>query len=398
MQFRKKFEAGEFACLVQIEPPKGTDVSSMVKNAVNVKGVADAFLVPEMGNAVMRMSSLGAALVLQKKGLDTVVQVSCRDRNRLALQGDVLAAAALMRGVEDEKPDALRELGLLFPSTGRAHVIGLTGPPGVGKSTLIDSLIYAFRKKDLTVGVVAVDPTSPFTGGAVLGDRVRMQDHITDDGVFVRSMASRGWRGGLSKSTISIVHIMDAMGKDIVIVETVGVGQSEVEVTKIVDSSALVLSADSGDQVQIIKAGILEAADIFVVNKADKEGAGNVVGRVEFMLGMRERLPNSWKPSIVLTQAVQKIGADELADEFIKHREYLLASGEMEKRKKISAREELLKNVECYVSDFCNQEFASEGKLDEMVNKIASRKVDPHTSALQIIDWLGTHFKHLSGK
>ncbi|NTW77383.1 MAG: methylmalonyl Co-A mutase-associated GTPase MeaB [Syntrophaceae bacterium] len=314
------------------------------------------------------------------------------------LEGDVLAAATLMRGVEDEKPDAMRELGLLFPSTGRAHVIGLTGPPGVGKSTLIDSLIFAFRKKDLTVGVVAVDPTSPFTGGAVLGDRVRMQDHITDSGVFVRSMASRGWRGGLSKSTISMVHIMDAMGKDIVIVETVGVGQSEVEVTKIVDSSALVLSADSGDQVQIIKAGILEAADIFVVNKADKEGAGNVVGRVEFMLGMRERMPNSWKPSIVLTQAVQKIGADELADEFIKHKEYLLASGEMEKRKKTSAREELLKNVECYVSDFCNREFAEEGKLDEMVIKIAQRKVDPHTSALQIIDWLGSHFKHISTK
>jgi LAO/AO transport system kinase len=259
-------------------------------------------------------------------------------------------------------------------------------------------LIYAFRKKGLTVGVVAVDPSSPFTGGAVLGDRVRMQDHIRDEGVFVRSMASRGWKGGLSRSTISMVHIMDAMGKDIVIVETVGVGQSEVEVTKIVDSSALVLSADSGDQVQIIKAGILEAADIFVVNKADKDGAENVASRIEFMLGMRERIPDSWRPSIVLTQAVERKGADELADQFIKHKEYLLASGEMEKRKKKSAREELMTNVESFVSDFCTKEFAEEGHLDEMVNKIAQRKLDPHSSALQIIDWLGGHFKLLSTK
>jgi LAO/AO transport system kinase len=158
------------------------------------------------------------------------------------------------------------------------------------------------------------------------------------------------------------------------------------------------LSPDSGDQVQVIKAGILEAADIFVVNKADKEGAGNVVSRIEFMLGMRERTTDVWKPSIVLTEAVSRIGADQLVDELIKHKEYLIASGEMEKRKKISAREELMKNVECYVSDFCAQEFAAEGRLDEMVNKIAQRKSDPHSSALQIIDWLGGHFKLLSTK
>jgi LAO/AO transport system kinase len=314
------------------------------------------------------------------------------------LEGDVHSAAMLMRGVEDERPDALVQLGMVYPHTGKAHVIGLTGPPGVGKSTLIDGLIYAFRKKDMTVGVVAVDPTSPFTGGAVLGDRVRMQEHIVDEGVFIRSMASRGWRGGLSKSTISMIHILDAMGKDVILVETVGTGQSEIEITKVSDSSVLVLSPDSGDQIQVIKAGILEAADIFVVNKADKGGAENVVTRVEFMLGLRESQPNAWKPSIVLAEAISQKGAAELADELIKHKEYLVASGELEKRRKIRAREELLKNVECFVSDYCSKEFAAEGHLEELVTKIAERKMDPHSAALRIIDWLAGHFKQLSAR
>jgi LAO/AO transport system kinase len=312
------------------------------------------------------------------------------------LEGNVLAAAVLMRGIEDERPDALVELGMVYPHTGRAYVIGLTGPPGVGKSTLIDSLIGAFRKKDMTVGVVAVDPTSPFTGGAVLGDRVRMQEHTMDQGVFIRSMATRGWRGGLSKATISMIHIMDAMGKDIILVETVGTGQSEVEITKVSDTSVLVLSPDSGDQVQVIKAGILEAADVFVVNKADKGGAEYVISRVEFMLGMRTFHPNDWKPGIVLTEAISKKGADELADVLLKHKEYLDVSGELEKRRKIRAREELLKNVESFVRDYCYQGFVAEGHLEELVDGIAQRKIDPHSAAMKIIDWLGGHFKQIS--
>ena len=312
------------------------------------------------------------------------------------LEGNVLAAAVLMRGIEDERPDALVELGMVYPHTGRAYVIGLTGSPGVGKSTLIDSLIGAFRKKGMTVGVVAVDPTSPFTGGAVLGDRVRMQEHTMDQGVFIRSMATRGWRGGLSKATISMIHIMDAMGKDIILVETVGTGQSEVEITKVSDTSVLVLSPDSGDQVQVIKAGILEAADVFVVNKADKGGAEYVISRVEFMLGMRTFHPNDWKPGIVLTEAISKKGADELADVLLKHKEYLDVSGELEKRRKIRAREELLKNVESFVRDYCYQGFVAEGHLEELVDGIAQRKIDPHSAAMKIIDWLGGHFKQIS--
>jgi LAO/AO transport system kinase len=312
------------------------------------------------------------------------------------LEGNVLAAANLMRGIEDERPDALVELGMVYPHTGRAYVIGLTGPPGVGKSTLIDSLIGAFRKKGMTVGVVAVDPTSPFTGGAVLGDRVRMQEHSMDSGVFIRSMATRGWRGGLSKATISMIHVMDAMGKDVILVETVGTGQSEVEITKVSDTSVLVLSPDSGDQVQVIKAGILEAADVFVVNKADKGGAEYVISRVEFMLGMRTFHPNDWKPGIVLTEAISKKGADELADTLLKHKEYLDVSGELEKRRKIRAREELLKNVESFVRDYCYQGFVAEGHLEELVDGIAQRKIDPHSAAMKIIDWLGGHFKQIS--
>ena len=312
------------------------------------------------------------------------------------IKGDVYSAALLMRGVEDERPDALVELGMVYPHTGKAYVIGFTGPPGVGKSTLIDTLIGAFRKKDLTVGVVAVDPTSPFTGGAVLGDRVRMQEHAMDQGVFIRSMATRGWRGGLSKATISMIHILDAMGKDVILVETVGTGQSEVEITKVSDTSVLVLSPDSGDQVQVIKAGILEAADVFVVNKADKGGADYVISRVEFMLGMRTFHADDWKPGIILTEAISKKGADELADTLLKHKEYLAVSGELQNRRKIRAREELLKNVESFVRDYCYQGFAIEGHLEELVDGIANRTIDPHSAALKIIDWLSSHFKQIA--
>jgi LAO/AO transport system kinase len=312
------------------------------------------------------------------------------------LEGDVHSAAVLMRGVEDERPDALTELGMVYPHTGKAFVIGLTGPPGVGKSTLIDTLISAFRRKGMTVGVVAVDPTSPFSGGAVLGDRVRMQEHAMDRGVFIRSMATRGWRGGLSRATISMIHIMDAMGKDVILVETVGTGQSEVEITKVSDTSVLVLSPDSGDQIQVIKAGILEAADVFVVNKADKGGSDHVITRVEFMLGMRAYGPQDWKPRICLTQANANKGADELADTLLAHNDYLAASGEREKRRKTRAREELLKNVETFVRDYCYKGFVEEGHLEELVERIAQRKTDPHSAAMKIIDWLGAHFKQIT--
>ncbi len=308
------------------------------------------------------------------------------------LEGNVRAAARLMRGVEDEMPGAVEELDSIFPHTGRAYVVGLTGSPGVGKSTLTDTLITAFRKKGMTVGVVAVDPTSPYTGGAILGDRIRMQQHSTDSGVFIRSMASRGWRGGLAKATISMIHILDAMGKDLILVETVGSGQNDVDVSRICDTSLLVLSPGSGDEMQMMKAGIMEAADIFVINKADKGGADNVALGIELMLGMRTYSPSEWKPGIVQTEAVSGKGADQLAEEILRHKEFLIKTGEFEKRRKERAKEELIQTVESFVKQFCyNVEDGS--NIDELVDSIAQRKTSPHAAAVKIIEQLNQHLK-----
>ena len=309
------------------------------------------------------------------------------------LEGNIRAAARLMRNVEDEIPSAVEELDSIYPHTGKAYIVGLTGAPGVGKSTLLDTLIGAFRKRNMTVGVVAVDPTSPFTGGAILGDRVRMQQYSTDKDVFIRSMATRGWRGGLAKATLSMVHIMDAMGKDIVLVETVGSGQSEIEITKIADTSVLALSPGSGDEMQMMKAGILEAADIFVVNKADKGGADSVAMGIELMLGMRTYHYSEWKPSIVLTEAISGKGTEELTEAILKHKEFLISSGEIEKRRKERAKEELIQTIESFIKLYYYQGIDEGGSLEKIVDDIAQRKANPHSAALKIIDQLSKHFK-----
>lgn len=325
------------------------------------------------------------------KGRENILQMEMETAKKI-LEGDVRAAAKLMRDLEEERPGAFEEFEHIYPHTGNAYVVGLTGAPGVGKSTLGGALIGALRKKGMTVGVIAIDPTSPFTGGAVLGDRVRMQEHSMDEGVFIRSMATRGWKGGVSKNTINMIHVMDAMGKNVVLVETVGSGQSEVEITRIADTSILVLSPESGDQVQIIKAGILEAADIFVINKGDKEGAANVVSRIEIMLGMRTRNANEWKPRVLLTEAISGKGVEELIDSMFGHKEYLLHTGELEKHRKIRAREELVDSVENFVRKYCYQGLEEENHLEKLVDSIAQRQITPHSAALKIIDWLSIHF------
>lgn len=254
--------------------------------------------------------------------------------------GDVLAAARLMRDIEDENPDAARVLDDLSAYTGNAFTVGVTGAAGSGKSTLLGSLIRYFRKnKDMTVGVVAVDPTSPVTGGALLGDRIRIQGEDTDGGVFIRSLASRGWKGGLAGAAADTVKVMDAMGKDVIFVETVGSGQGDVDIAGIADSCISILVPGMGDDIQLMKAGIMEITDIFVVNKADREGAGELKALLESVIGLKERSPDEWKPGVFLAEATAGKGVEELGEEILRHRDYLVSSGELDKRRKIRGRQ-----------------------------------------------------------
>ena len=303
------------------------------------------------------------------------------------LEGDVRLAARLMRGIEDGAPDAFEKMEKIYPHTGKAYIVGITGAPGGGKSTLVDTLITAFREQDMTVGVVAIDPTSPFTGGAILGDRVRMQKHSTDRGVFIRSVATRGWLGGLARAAVSIIHIMDAMGKDIILVETVGIGQQEIDVTRLADTSIFVLTPGSGDAIQMMKAGILEVADIFVINKADQEGAPRLKLELQAMLSMKKSLPDEREPSIVLTEALNYKGIDELVEEILKHKEFLIASGGLEKRQKERARLELTEAIESSLRDYINSGIDKDC-LEKLVNDLVQRKTNPQAAASEIISRL----------
>ena len=304
--------------------------------------------------------------------------------------GDVRAAARLMRGIEDGGAGAFGILDELYPHTGRAFIVGVTGAPGAGKSTLVDALIQAFRQRGSTVGVVAIDPTSPVTGGAILGDRVRMLRHCTDDGVFIRSVATRGWLGGLARAATGIIHIMDAMGKDLVLVETVGIGQQEVDVTRLADTSLFVLTPDSGDSIQMMKAGILEVADIFVINKSDQEGALLVKKELQAMLNTSNaRLPQNERP-IVMTEAVNGKGVDELAAAILAHREGLSRDGGLEKRRRERARLELFEAVEGAVRELI-QSGLDAASQDGLVEALVQRRISPRAAAGTV---LRTAVKH----
>ena len=302
------------------------------------------------------------------------------------LAGSVLAAARLMRDIEDELPDAVEALKNIYLHTGQAHIVGVAGAPGAGKSTLLDSLINVFRKKNLTVGVIAIDPTSPFTGGAILGDRIRMQSYGTDKDVFIRSLATRGWKGGLSKATVNMIHVMDAMGKDIIFVEAVGSGQGEVDITRVTDTATVILTPGMGDEIQMMKAGILEAADIFVINKADRDGAGNLKVGLEAMLEMRPHLPGEWKPGIILTEAISNKGTDELAKEILRHKEFLISSGELQKRRKEKAKLELIDLIESSLKNHIYQRIEKDGCLEKLVDDLVQKKTNPQSAASKIIN------------
>jgi LAO/AO transport system kinase len=304
--------------------------------------------------------------------------------NRI-LKGDIRAAARLMSDIEDGIPEAIKELGSLYFHTGKAYVVGLTGAPGVGKSTLADSLIGGFRRRNMTVGVVAVDPSSPFTGGALLGDRIRMQRHSADKGVFIRSLATKSWGGGLSKATTSTIHILDAMGKDIILVETVGSGQIEIEIVKVADTTILVLAPGSGDAVQMLKAGILEAADIFVINKADWDGADSLKLQLDDMLSMKPESPDDWKPGIVLAEALRDKGTEELITQILRHREFLVSSGQLVKRRRERAKRELVEIIEHSMKDYVNS-LLDENYLEKVIDHLLQRKTNPYSAALRVVN------------
>ncbi len=306
------------------------------------------------------------------------------------ISGDVRATARLLRDIDDEIPTSKEILKELYPHTGKAYVIGFTGSPGVGKSTLVDQMAILYRKEGKTVGILAVDPTSPFSGGAILGDRIRMQRHFLDAGVFIRSLATRGHFGGLTRSTNDMVNVLDAMGKDIIIVETVGVGQDEVEIANSAHSTVLVTVPGMGDDIQAIKAGIMEIGNIFVVNKADREGSRKTIRELRNMIeiGCRRGGSNGWEPPIIETEALKSRGMEELHGAIEKHRSYLLSSGEdkwkevIEKRVRIQLIETLKDQAFRTLLDRME---ARGDSLDELVEKVVDKKSDPYTLVQEII-------------
>ena len=301
-----------------------------------------------------------------------------------ASDGDPRALARLISLVENGSDQLRPIMELIAPLTGRARVIGLTGAPGVGKSTVTGALVRHYRGHGQRIGVLAVDPTSPFSGGALLGDRVRMQDHATDAGVFIRSMANRGHLGGLSWATPQALRIMDAAGFEIVLVETVGVGQAEVEIAALADSTLVVVAPGMGDSIQAAKAGILEIADIFVVNKADRPGAQEAVRDLRTMLAMAPRAEGGWKPPIVATTAASGEGIDDLAAWLTRHEQWLAKSGEGDRRRHERAREEI---TAIAVTELRRRLGAlpGESRLDDLADRVARGKTDPYTAAGELI-------------
>jgi LAO/AO transport system kinase len=307
-----------------------------------------------------------------------------------ARDGDPRAVARLITLVESGDELLPQVAAALAPHSGRAQVIGLTGSPGVGKSTTTNELVRALRARSRRVGVLAVDPSSPFTGGAILGDRVRMQDHATDPGVYIRSMSSRGHLGGLAAATPQAVRVLEGAGCDVVLVETVGVGQAEVEVASLADTTLVLLAPGMGDAIQAVKAGILEIADVFVVNKADRDGADATVRDIQGMIALGERGPGAWRPRVVRAVATRGEGIDELVTAIEKHRGWLVEHGELRHRREARAAAE----VEAIALGTLRDRMGSlraGTPLAGLAARVADGRLDPYAAAADLLDQLGHH-------
>ena len=301
------------------------------------------------------------------------------------LKANRLALSRAITAIENEYEEATDIMKKLYPHTGHAYVLGITGPPGAGKSTLSDKIAREYRAQGKTVGIIAVDPTSPFTGGAILGDRIRMNGLTLDEGVFIRSMGTRGSLGGLSHKTADAVKAMDAFGKDIIIVETVGVGQSEVDIVKAADTTMVVLIPGMGDDIQAIKAGILEIGDLYCINKSDLDGADKLVREINMMLDL-DSLMTEWRPPITKVVASQNEGITELLDTVEKHRTHIEGNGQLAERRTKRTREEMLDILSSNIGTYIKGKIVDSGRLDGYVEQIKQHETDPYTVIGQVMD------------
>jgi LAO/AO transport system kinase len=309
------------------------------------------------------------------------------------LKGENVSLSRVISLVENESSQVPEIMKLISPHLGKAHCVGVTGPPGVGKSTLVDKLTALMRRQDLKVGIIAVDPSSPFTGGAVLGDRIRMQQHYLDDGVFIRSMATRGGLGGLPQTAGSVIKLLDAAGKDTILVETVGVGQSEIDIMEKTDTVLVILCPESGDAIQTMKAGLFEIADIFVVNKADNPGADSFVRDIQAMLQLRE--PGWWNIPVIVTQAVNDVGTEELYRQIQLHYQALCKEGRLLHRRQLQRKQDFIKTLERKLANRLLKLIEQDGQLSSYIEKVEKGELDPYSAADEVLrsenllnDWL----------
>jgi GTPase len=298
--------------------------------------------------------------------------------------GDVRSLARAISVIEDQRPEAAALLKALFPFSGKARVLGMTGAPGAGKSTLVDQLAREYRGKGRTVGIIAVDPTSPYTGGAILGDRIRMQAHHADPGTYIRSMATRGFLGGLARATTDVTTVLDASGKDVVMIETVGVGQDEVDIVRLADVTVVILVPGMGDDVQTIKAGIMEIADIFVINKSDREGAERVEREIRAMQSLAIR-KDAWTPPIVKTVATEGKGVSELAAAIAAYEQFLQQKDLLLKKKITNWRERLVEMLRESLLERLLAERMTEEDLEVLAADVAEHRRDPYSAVEEIV-------------